>query len=71
MTVRCDAPVSDEDLLDYWTEAIAGPDAERIEEHLFSCAGCAARLDAMASLGSGLAAYDNGSKCVERRANVA
>jgi hypothetical protein len=56
MTVRCDAPVSDEDLLDYWTEAIAGPDAERIEEHLFSCAGCAARLDAMASLGSGLAA---------------
>jgi hypothetical protein len=56
MTVRCDAPVSDEDLLDYWTEAIAGPDAERIEEQLFSCADCAARLDAMASLGSGLAA---------------
>ena len=47
---------SDDDLLDYWTEAIAGADAERIEEHLFSCAGCAARLDAMTSLGSGLAA---------------
>jgi hypothetical protein len=56
MTMRCDAPVSDDDLVDYCTETIAGADAERIEEHLFSCAGCAARLDAMASLGSGLAA---------------
>ena len=36
MTPRCNAPVSDDELLDYWTQAIAGPDAERIEEHLFS-----------------------------------
>jgi predicted anti-sigma-YlaC factor YlaD len=56
MTTRCDAPVSDDDLLDYWTAAIAGTDAERIEEHLFACGECGARLDAMASLGSGLAA---------------
>jgi len=56
MTARCDAPVPDDDLLDYWTGAVAGTDAEPIEEHLFSCAGCATRLDAMASLGSGLAA---------------
>ena len=56
MTTRCDAPVSDDDLLDYWTAAITGTDAERIEEHLFACGGCGARLDAMASLGAGLAA---------------
>jgi hypothetical protein len=56
MTTRCDAPASEDDLLDYWTGAIAGTDAERIEEHLFSCGECATRLDAMVSLGSGLAA---------------
>ena len=55
MTPRCDAPVSDDELLDYWTHAIAGTDAERIEEHLFSCGDCSARLEAMASLGAGLA----------------
>ena len=55
MTPRCDAPVPDDDLLDYWTGATAGTDADRIEEHLFSCGECATRLDAMASLGSGLA----------------
>ena len=56
MTSRCDAPVSDDDLLDYWTQAMAGADAERVEAHLFSCAGCASRLEAMVSLGAGLAA---------------
>ncbi len=55
MTPRCDAPVSDDELLDYWTRAIAGTDAESIEEHLFSCGECSARLEAMASLGAGLA----------------
>ncbi len=56
MTPRCDAQLSDDDLLDYWTHAIEGVDADRIEEHLFSCGDCAARLETMASLGSGLAA---------------
>jgi hypothetical protein len=56
MTSPCDAPLSDDDLLDYWTQAIAGTDAELIEEHLFSCAACSARLETMASVGTGLAA---------------
>jgi hypothetical protein len=56
MTPHCDAPLADDDLLDYWTHAIDGAAAERIEEHLFSCAGCADRLEAMASLGTGLSA---------------
>ncbi len=55
MTPQCPAPVSDEDLLDYWADAIAVTDAERLEEHLFSCGDCSARLEAMASLGTGLA----------------
>ena len=54
MTPQCDAPVSDDDLLDYWIHAIDGTDAERIEEHLFGCAACSARFEAMASLGVGL-----------------
>jgi hypothetical protein len=54
MTPKCHAPVSDDDLLDYCAHAIAG-NAGRIEEHLFSCDDCAARLEAMASLGVGLA----------------
>lgn len=54
MTLPCHAPVSDDDLLEYWTHAIEGTDAERIEDHLFSCSDCAARLEAMVSLGDGL-----------------
>ena len=54
MTPPCNAPIFDDDLLDYWTHAIERADAERIEEHLFSCGGCAARLEALASLGDGL-----------------
>ena len=56
MTPRCDAPVSDDDLLDYWIQAIDGKHAERIEEHLFTCGACAARLEAMASTAVGLTA---------------
>ena len=55
MTPRCDAPVSDDDLLDYWIQAIPETDARQIEEHLFSCGECTARLEAMASVGAGLA----------------
>jgi Putative zinc-finger len=56
MTLRCDAPVSDDDLLDYWTHAIGGAEAEQLEEHLFTCGACTARLEAMSTLGAGLAA---------------
>lgn len=55
MTPGCDGPLTDDDLLDYQTHALADPDAERVEQHLFACAACAARLDAIASLGKGLA----------------
>jgi len=51
---QCDAPVSNDDLLDYWIHAIDGKDAEQTEEHLFRCPACSARFEAMASLGVGL-----------------
>ena len=56
MTPRCDAPVSDADLLDYWIQAMPEMDAGQIEQILFSCGECTARLDAMASLGAALSA---------------
>ena len=54
MTSRCQAPVSEDDLLDYWTRAIDELEAERVEEHLFSCGDCAARLETLVSIGGGL-----------------
>lgn len=54
MTPPCNAPISDDDLLDYWIDTIDDIDAERIENHLFSCGECAARLQTLASLGVGL-----------------
>jgi Putative zinc-finger len=56
MTTGCDAPIRDENLLEYWCRDLSGRDADRIEEHLFACAGCAARLDRLASLQGGIAA---------------
>jgi len=56
MRPRCDAPIPDETLLDYWARDLAdGEGADRVEEHLFACGDCSARLQRMASLGTGLA----------------
>jgi hypothetical protein len=54
MTSPCQAPVSEDDLLEYWTRAIEETEAERIEEHFFSCAECAARLETFVSIGAGI-----------------
>jgi len=50
MTARCDSPIDDQTLVDYWIRDISDEEAQRVEEHLFSCAPCAARLESMASL---------------------
>ena len=50
MRPRCDAPIPDETLLDYWARDLAdGEGADRVEEHLFACGDCSARLQRMAS----------------------
>jgi hypothetical protein len=57
MMPKCQAPISDGTLLDYWVHDLDGRDeAEQIEEHLFACDDCSARLDRLAELGTGLAA---------------
>ena len=56
MMPRCQAPIPDGTLLDYWAGDLAvGDETDRIEEHLFACGDCSARLHSMAALGPGLA----------------
>jgi len=55
MTVNCDAPIGDETLLDYWSGDLMADDADRIEQHLFTCGECAARLERIAAIGAGIA----------------
>jgi hypothetical protein len=56
MTSRCQAAISDGTLLDYWTHDLADSDeTDQVEEHLFTCADCSARLQRLAALGISLA----------------
>jgi len=56
MTPPCASPIADERWLDYWTGAVPLEESAAIEEHLFSCAECSTRLEAVTSLGAGVAA---------------
>ena len=57
MMPSCNAPIPDETLLDYWARDLAdGDETDRVEEHLFACGDCSARLHDLAALGAGLAA---------------
>ena len=52
----CQAPIPDGTLLDYWAGDLAdGDETDRVEEHLFACGDCSARLHRLAALGPGLA----------------
>jgi hypothetical protein len=56
MMPRCQAPISDGTLLDYWAHDLAdGDETGQVEEHLFACGDCSARLHRLAALGTGLA----------------
>jgi hypothetical protein len=56
MMPRCQAPIPDGTLLDYWTRDLAdGDETDRVEEHLFACGDCSARLHRLAAVGTGLA----------------
>lgn len=53
---RCEAPISEATLVDYWAgDLAAGDETDRVEEHLFACGECSARLERLAALGPGLA----------------
>jgi hypothetical protein len=56
MMPGCQAPIPDGTLLDYWARDLAdGDETDRVEEHLFACGDCSARLQRLAALGPGLA----------------
>ena len=48
----CVTPIADEMLVDYWSGGLPAERSEAIEEHVFSCSSCAARLEAVASMAS-------------------
>jgi hypothetical protein len=55
MMPRCQAPIPDGTLVDYWArDPTDGGETDRIEEHLFACDDCSARLQRLAALGTGL-----------------
>ena len=56
MTAPCESPLTDDQLAEYWAHDLA-PDGEAaVEEHLFTCATCSARLETLSALGTGVAA---------------
>jgi hypothetical protein len=47
MMPTCQSPIPDGTLLDYWARDLAdGHETDRVEEHLFACGDCSARLRA-------------------------
>ena len=50
MTPTCATPLSDDVLTAYWIGELPDDVAQDVEEHVFACAGCAACLEALASL---------------------
>ena len=53
----CQTPIPDAILFDYWARDLAeGDEMNRVEEHLFACGDCSARLHQMAALGAGVTA---------------
>lgn len=54
MTAACVTPIADETMVDYWSGGLPPQQSEAIEEHVFSCAACAARLEAVASMAAAI-----------------
>ena len=55
MTPACRTPIPEETLLDYWAGDLAdGYEMNQVEEHLFACGECSARLAQLVALGTGL-----------------
>ncbi|QOY86965.1 hypothetical protein [Paludibaculum fermentans] len=52
--LRCVTPIDAAVLVDYWLAALVGLEEETIEEHLFSCDSCGARLREVIALAEGV-----------------
>ena len=51
---HCTAPTPMATLIAYWLQELEGAEESRLEEHLFACAECSARLQELARLGEGV-----------------
>lgn len=56
----CPAPIPLDGLIAYWLGEAAREEQDRIEEHVFACAHCTARLAGLAALGEGIRAAFRG-----------
>lgn len=54
MKPGCDRPLELPALSDYWFAELPEPEAGQVEEHLFACDECGARLRALLALGEGV-----------------
>ena len=52
--MSCSLPLDATVLADYWVAALPGPEEEAVEEHLFGCDECAARLHEVIALAEGV-----------------
>lgn len=52
----CKEPIDFQSLAAYWLGELPGGEAEKVEEHFFACAQCAARLEWLAALSEGVRA---------------
>jgi hypothetical protein len=52
--MSCSNPIDAAVLADYWLAALAKPEEEAVEEHLFHCDQCAARLREVIALAEGV-----------------
>lgn len=50
----CANPIDSAVLADYWLAALAGIEEENVEEHLFACESCGARLQEVIALAEGV-----------------
>jgi len=56
MTATCLNQIADETAVDYWSGALSAAQSDAVEEHVFRCAACAARVEAVASMANGITA---------------
>jgi hypothetical protein len=54
VTRACEAPLSEDDLLDWWSGGLPGECRRSVEEHLLSCDACATRGHDLAALAQGV-----------------
>ena len=52
--MNCTNPIDPAILADYWLAALAKPEEEAVEEHLFTCDECGARLREIIALAEGI-----------------